>query len=67
MNFKPLQFFLVAVAVLTGCEHDNYEVEIRPDGDGFERQITCWRVGGEKGSPADPAHLVPCPSDPLDG
>jgi len=37
---------LLAIGLLTGCEHDEYVVEITPKGDSFERKLTCWHVGG---------------------
>jgi len=47
MKLNPLCMLVVATVALIGCEHDCYEVEIRPDGDGFERKITGWRQGGQ--------------------
>jgi hypothetical protein len=35
------------VVFLTGCEHDCFEVEVRPAGQAFQRKLTCWHVGGE--------------------
>lgn len=47
MKFNSLRWLAVAAVVLLGCEHDCYEVEIRPDDGGFERRITCWHEGGK--------------------
>jgi hypothetical protein len=38
---------LLAVIVLLGCEHDHFVVEVTPEGEAFERTLTCWHVYGE--------------------
>jgi len=38
--------FTMAVALL-GCEHDHFVVEVTPDGEAFQRKLTCWHVYGE--------------------
>jgi len=35
---------LLSFGLLSGCEHDEYVVEITPKGDSFERKLTCWHV-----------------------
>jgi hypothetical protein len=47
MRFSLQRCAIIAAVVLAGCEHDCFEVEIRPNGDGFDRKITCWHVGGK--------------------
>jgi hypothetical protein len=44
----PYYCLVLPALLLAGCDHDCYEIEIRPAGDGFSRQLTCWHVGGEK-------------------
>ena len=46
--------FLSLVLVIGGCIHNYYRVEITPDGDGFQRELTCWRSEGEKDSELQP-------------
>jgi hypothetical protein len=50
-----LALFLGAIAILlSGCRHGNqYEIELKPDADGVERQLTCWRVGDKLPFPAE--------------
>jgi hypothetical protein len=38
--------FAMAV-VLLGCEHDHFVVEVTPDGETFQRKLTCWHLYGE--------------------
>jgi hypothetical protein len=38
---------VILALFLAGCEHDCFEVEIRPEGEGFQRKLTCWHVGGK--------------------
>src|SRR4029077_8085060 len=44
------------VVILTGCpEWNHYELELKPDGDGFERQLTSWREpDGKTRKPNEP-------------
>jgi hypothetical protein len=44
---------MIAV-VLAGCEHDHFVVEVKPDGRGFQRTLTCWHVSGEGGKDIRP-------------
>jgi len=46
MGFLRLAAVLVSAVFLAGCEYDRFEIEIRPDGDGFERSLTGFHVGG---------------------
>jgi len=44
------RFFLALTllpAVLAGCARNCYLVEIRPQDEGFQRQLTCWRESGQ--------------------
>lgn len=54
MRLSPLRCMIVAVVVLVGCEHDCYDIEIRPQGDGFARKITCWHVSGKDDKETQP-------------
>ena len=40
---------LMIAAALAGCEHDHFVVEVKPEGQGFQRKVTCWHVAGEEG------------------
>ena len=33
---------VILAVVLAGCERDCYVIEITPDGEGFQRKLTCW-------------------------
>ena len=35
--------------VLNGClfDHDCFQIEIKPEGDAYQRTLTCWHVGGQ--------------------
>lgn len=35
---------VLASLAAAGCEYNQYEIELRPDGSAMERQLTCWRV-----------------------
>ena len=43
----------LACLALCGClaAHNCYQIEMRPNGDGFHRELTCWRTGGGDKSP----------------
>jgi hypothetical protein len=47
----------VLCLLLSGClsEHDCFEVEVKPEGRAFQRQLTCWHMGG-KGA----EEVMPC-------
>jgi hypothetical protein len=45
---------LTAALALAGCEHDHFVVEVRPDGEAFQRKLTCWHVYGEGGKEVRP-------------
>ena len=34
---------LTAAVVVTGCEANRYEIEMRPNGKNVQRELTCWR------------------------
>ena len=42
MKSPPFQAIVILAVVLAGCERDRFVVEITPDGDGFQRTLTCW-------------------------
>lgn len=48
---KLSTFCTAAILALSaaGCEHDGFEIEIRPDGQAFQRRLTGWHVGGNEG------------------
>jgi hypothetical protein len=52
------RFFLGVTASLfllaAGCEHDCYEIEVRPDGAEFQRQLTAWHLGGKDDKEVQP-------------
>jgi len=57
---------LCLLAVSTGCEYDCYQVEITPEGDAFQRRLTCWHVGAAKeGEGAEPT-VKPIAKEQLD-
>jgi hypothetical protein len=42
---SPFAWWLVlALPGLAGCEYNQYELELRPNGSVIERQLTCWRI-----------------------
>lgn len=45
---------LAMTVAMAGCEHDRFVVEVRPDGQGFQRKLTCWHVSGEGGKDIRP-------------
>lgn len=47
---------LLLVVFLTwcGCDHDCYEIEIQPEGQAFQRRLTCWHIGGEDNKQISP-------------
>jgi hypothetical protein len=42
---------VVPSLALSGClsDHDCFQVEVKPDGDAFQRKLTCWHEGGKNG------------------
>ena len=76
MKFSLLGCGIVLGLVLAGCKRDSYEVEIRPEGEAFQRQLTCWHVNDEGRSPeiepldseqlARLSHLYPKRESPSD-
>jgi hypothetical protein len=38
---------VTSLAALVGCDYDSYEVEMKPEGEVLQRQVTCWHMGGE--------------------
>jgi hypothetical protein len=45
MRLSPLRCGLVLVLVVAGCDHDCFEIEVRPAADAFQRKLTCWHAG----------------------
>jgi hypothetical protein len=39
---------LTSLVLLVGCDYDCFEVEIKPEGEAFQRKLTCWHQGGER-------------------
>lgn len=62
MKHPSLGLIAVLTVFLAGCEHDCFDIEIRPDGAGFERRLTCWHVSvrdnQETLSPLSPQKLA---------
>ncbi|MGD0899313.1 MAG: hypothetical protein ABR915_15865 [Thermoguttaceae bacterium] len=58
-------FLLCCAAVLSvllgGClsEHDCFQIEVKPEGEAFQRKLTCWHVGGPGGPPGDNKSIRP--------
>ena len=77
-----MRYFLLGCAavlsvVLGGClsEHDCFEIQVKPEGQAFQRKLTCWHVGGPDNKsirPLGPAevarigNLYPKPAAPTD-
>ena len=77
-----MRYFLLGCAavlsvVLGGClsEHDCFEIQVKPEGQAFQRKLTCWHVGGPDNKsirPLGPAevarigNLYPKPAVPTD-
>jgi hypothetical protein len=51
----PLSVVLAMLA--GGCAHNEYQLELRPDGESIERKLTLWRVDGDKIGPFPPEQL----------
>ncbi len=45
---------LTLTVALAGCEHDHFLIEVRPDGQAFQRKLTCWHVSSEGGKDTSP-------------
>ena len=43
-----LAFVAVAMLVLSGCEGNHYEIELKPQDSGMERSLTAWRSGSKE-------------------
>ncbi len=54
MKRKYLLLLPLLAAFLTGCPRNQYVIEMKPDGDGLTRTLTCWREDGQdtNGNPA---------------
>ncbi len=54
MKRWALCMVIMIAAAVAGCEHDHFVVEVTPEGDGFQRKLTCWHVSGEGGKDVRP-------------
>ncbi len=45
MKPSPFRCGVVVLLLLAGCDHDCFEIEVRPAGQAFQRKLTCWHVG----------------------
>jgi len=45
-RFLPVVFLVPLCALLTGCPHNDYTVELKPTAQGVERTLTFYRVDG---------------------
>jgi hypothetical protein len=77
MAMRLYAFGSAAILALSvaGCAHDCFQLEIRPDGQAFQRRLTAWHMGGADGKeisrlPAEQlarlAKLYPCRESPQD-
>lgn len=57
MHASPLAHRLVALLIATGClvaigcEHNVYEIHLKPQGDKLHRELTVWKQGQENDAP----------------
>jgi hypothetical protein len=47
MKHFSLLIAATVCALTAGCEHDCFEIEVRPEGTEFHRQLTVWHLGGK--------------------
>jgi hypothetical protein len=45
MKLALLGLAAILILCVAGCEHDAFEIEIRPDGSAFHRRLTGWHAG----------------------
>lgn len=60
MRRSPLRYSVLLAALLAwcGCEHDCYEIKIKPDGEAFQRRLACWHVGGKNNETIRPLNAT---------
>jgi hypothetical protein len=56
MSLSSLRASAVLVVLLAGCRNgqDCFQIEVRPNGQAFQRQLTCWHAGGDDGKAIRP-------------
>lgn len=47
MKHLILHATVILVVAFAGCARNCYVIEIMPDGESFQRKLTCWHEGGE--------------------